>query len=384
MSGKSLRVLSLQPWYGGSHRQFANGWSSRSGHIWTTLGLPDNKWKWRMRHAAIDFARQVNELSSKGKSWDVVFCTSMMNVAEFQALARPVHDLPIVVYFHENQFAYPIRGKQNPDHHFLFTNLASALAADEVWLNSRFNLDSMLRGVTELAKTWTDFSPENEIEAIKAKAKIVPPPISIVDLEVETWIKEKRKRIATGEPLHLVWAARWEYDKNPQALLQCLELLAQQKVPFRISVIGQQADMIPPPFNTIRERFELQIEHWGYQESREAYWAVLKSADVFLSTANHEFFGLSVAEAISVGAWPLLPNRLAYPELLEADQTERGLDSFFYQSTAKELAAKIRKMHSDRDWNFDELDSLVNRIRSRLDFRTCAKEMDQMLSSLRS
>lgn len=378
MSDKSLRVLSLQPWYGGSHRQFIDGWTSRSIHQWTTLGMPDSKWKWRMRHAAIDFARQVNELSSQGETWDIVFCTDMMNAAEFQTLAKPVRDLPLVVYFHENQFAYPVRGKQQPDHHFLFTNFVSALASNEVWFNSRFNLDSMVRGISSLADTWTELSPAQEIETIKAKSKVVPPPIEILGLDMEGDLTRKRARVASGGALHLVWAARWEYDKNPEALLKCMELLEQQKVPFRLSVIGQQADSIPSAFNQIHEKFELQIENWGYQESREAYWNVLKDADIFFSTANHEFFGLSVAEAISVGAWPLLPNRLAYPELLQAEQANSS-DFFQYQSTAKDLAAKIRKLHLDRNWDFNELARLTTRLRGRLDFRKCALTMDQML-----
>lgn len=379
MNGEPLRVLSLQPWHGGSHLQFSDGWTKRSKHNWTTLGLPDHNWKWRMRHSAIDFAKQVCELSRQGESWDVVFCTDMMNAAEFQSLARPIRELPMVVYFHENQFAYPLRGKQQPDHHFLFTNYVSALAAEEVWLNSRFNLDSMLRGIEEQAKGWPEFSPQDEIKTIESKSRIVPPPISFPESELEELTLKRKQRVESGEPLHLVWAARWEYDKNPDELLKCLELLQQQRVPFRLSVIGQQADVVPPAFAAIRKKFELQIENWAWQESRDAYWSVLQSADVFLSTANHEFFGLSVAEAIAAGAWPLLPQRLAYPELLEVDQTVGRQESFFYQSTAKDLAAKIRQLHNNRNWDFEALSSLAQSTQQRLDFERCAKTMDQML-----
>ena len=382
LEGEAMRVLSLQPWYGGSHRQFADGWSSRSEHQWTTLGLPDRNWKWRMRHAAIEFARQIEQRSANGESWDVVFCTDMLNAAELRSLARPISDLPLIVYFHENQFAYPIRGKQNPDHHFLITNFVSALAADEIWFNSQFNLDSMINGLVEHSETWPDFDPQAEIESIREKARIVPPPISFPDRNIDELIADRQARVAAGEPLHLVWAARWEYDKNPDALLKCLELLDQQRVPFRLSVIGEQADYIPAAFDSIRKKFELQIENWGYQQSREAYWSVLESADILISTATHEFFGLSVAEAISIGAWPLLPHRLAYPELIGIENVSNRSDMFLYQANAKQLAAMIRKLDSDRNWNFAELGSLVSEIRSRLEFESCAKQMDQLLPGL--
>ncbi|QEG21861.1 tRNA-queuosine alpha-mannosyltransferase domain-containing protein [Mariniblastus fucicola] len=379
MNDQQLNVLSLQPWYGGSHRQFADGWSGRSIHRWTTLGLPDRNWKWRMRHASIEFAKQIGQRTAKGESWNVVICTDMMNAAELQSLAPSIRELPLIVYFHENQFAYPIRGKHQPDHHFLFTNFVSALAANEVWFNSQFNLDSMIRGLNSQREMWPDFSPIAEIASINANAKVVPPPISFPDCDVATMIANRKSRVLGGEPLHLVWAARWEYDKDPAALLECLELLAQQRVPFRLSVIGQQADSVPKAFDTIHEKFALQIENWGYQDSRESYWSVLESADVFLSTSAHEFFGISAAESIAAGAWPLLPHRLAYPELLQIASAPNRKHEFTYPQTIKQLASKIRELHRDRNWNFAALEELVRDTRERLAFESRVLQMDQML-----
>jgi glycosyltransferase involved in cell wall biosynthesis len=55
---------------------------------------------------------------------------------------------------------------------------------------------------------------------------------------------------------------------------------------------------------------------WGYIASRAEYLTLLGQADLVVSTADHEFFGISVLEAMAAGAFPLLPNRLSYPELL--------------------------------------------------------------------
>ncbi len=61
-----MKVLALEPYYGGSHRAFLDGWSSRSSHEWTTLTLPPNKWKWRMRHAAITFVEEAARKIDRG------------------------------------------------------------------------------------------------------------------------------------------------------------------------------------------------------------------------------------------------------------------------------------------------------------------------------
>ena len=64
------------------------------------------------------------------------------------------------------------------------------------------------------------------------------------------------------------------------------------------------------------ERLGPRLVHFGFAESEAAYARLLWDADVVLSTAVHEFFGVSVVEAVYCGAAPVLPNRLSYPELI--------------------------------------------------------------------
>ena len=100
-----MNVLALEPYYGGSHRAFLDGWIANSRHSFTVLGLPAYKWKWRMRHAAVTFARQLRETQYEDQQFDAVWCSDMLNLAEFLGLAPPsVRSLPSVAYFHENQF----------------------------------------------------------------------------------------------------------------------------------------------------------------------------------------------------------------------------------------------------------------------------------------
>jgi hypothetical protein len=54
----------------------------------------------------------------------------------------------------------------------------------------------------------------------------------------------------------------------------------------------------------------------AYVKHKDEYWRWLSKADWVLSTAKHEFFGISVVEALFAGCLPWLPEKLSYRELL--------------------------------------------------------------------
>jgi hypothetical protein len=147
-----VKILALEPYYGGSHQAFLDGWAAHSRHEWTVLGLPAYKWKWRMRHAAITMADRVRESVNTGSTWDALFCSDMLNLAEFLGLAPgPLRNIPSVAYFHESQLTYPVRQESERDWHFAFTNLTTALAARQVWFNSAFHRDAFLEAGSALS-----------------------------------------------------------------------------------------------------------------------------------------------------------------------------------------------------------------------------------------
>lgn len=328
----SPTVCSLQPFYGGSHRQFIEGWQKTSRLNWVSSTLPDRHWKWRMRHAAIEFSQRVDQLWTSGNTCDAIFTTDMLNVAEFKGLLKSAAcNCPVVLYFHENQLEYPNQHERERDFHFGFTNFTSCLAADAVWFNSRYNLDSFVGHLRKLMKFWPDFQPKSSIDDLLEKSSVFPPGIA--------WRLDEFKRAARkpDEPLHLLWAARWEHDKNPDDLLAIFKRLVELKVDFKASVIGQQYQHIPPAFDRIKQLLGNRIVHWGYLESEASYNDALAEADVFLSTALHEFFGIAAAEAIGSGCFPLLPNRLAYPELVNLKHSPNHMQ-FLYDSIGEAVA----------------------------------------------
>jgi len=329
-----MRILALEPYYGGSHQAFLDGWSAHSRHVWTVLGLPAFKWKWRMRHSAYTLAEQVRERMAAGRQWHALFCSDMLDLAAFYGLAPvELRRIPSIAYFHENQLTYPVRHESERDYHFGYTNLTTALAATRVWFNSAFNRDSFLNALPAFLKRMPDCQPVGAIEHIRAKAAVRPQGVREMP---------PRGDRASG-PMRILWAARWEHDKNPQLFFDALTELKARGTSFRLSVIGEQFRDAPDVFAWVRGHFPEQIDRWGYQKTRADYEAALLEADVVVSTADHEFFGISVVEAIAAGALPVLPRRLAYPEILaDIDPADEAL--FFYDGTVGQLANRLEML----------------------------------------
>ncbi len=330
-----MNILALEPYYGGSHKAFLDGWIGNSSHQWTLMTLPPHKWKWRMRHSAITFAAEAAKSLADGQKWDMIFCSDMLNLAEFIGLVPPaLRQLPTVAYFHENQLTYPVRFESERDYQFAMTNMTTALAATSVWFNSAFHRDSFIDALEKFLRKMPDCQPIDAPSQIREKTLIFPQGINK--------ITRPNTQRHPG-PMRILWAARFEHDKNPEDFFEAIKILKAAGTDFRLSVIGEQFRDQPEVFTWAKDYFAEHIENWGYQQTKDQYQAVLTDADLIVSTAEHEFFGISVAEAISAGSFPVVPDRLAYPEILGLGKNE-GVEVFFYDGSTKALAAKLAQL----------------------------------------
>lgn len=303
------RILYLEPFEGGSHAQFGAALRAAVPARWTCLTLPARHWKWRMRGAAPWWVRTEGAALAAG--YDLIWASAYVPLAELYGLAPALQGVPAVLYFHENQLAYPVREARERDHHFGFTQLVSALAARVCAFNSAWNRDSFLAEADTLLARLPDKVPAGWTDAIRERSEVLP-----VLLELPDRAPEAGEWDAAG-PI-ILWNHRWEYDKNPDAFFAALERLQAAALPFRVIVCGQRFSKAPAIFERARQRLGARVVHWGYAESRAEYEALLARADIAVSTADHEFFGIASLEAAHFGAWPLVPDRLAYPETFPA------------------------------------------------------------------
>jgi glycosyltransferase involved in cell wall biosynthesis len=234
----------------------------------------------------------------------------MTPVADLRALLPPhFKELPIVCYFHENQLTYPLPEESERDYQYAFTNITSCLAADAVWFNSNYHFDCFIKAVEYLLKKMPDFVPQQIEEQITRRSTILPP-----GLEPELFELNLPKH--SSYPPTVLWNHRWEYDKNPDEFFEVLFDLNRADIDFRVIVAGENFREIPPIFHAGQKTLTSKIDHFGFVPDRKQYLELLLRSDCVVSTAIHEFFGLAVLEAIALGCYPLLPNRLSYPELL--------------------------------------------------------------------
>ncbi len=320
-----MNILFLEPFYGGSHKDFADGFKAHSSHDITLKTLPPRFWKWRMRGAALEFLRQVPDMSQ----YDVIFASDMLDLTDLLALGGP--DMPpVVLYFHENQLSYPLAPGEKRDFHLGFTNLISALAAHRVIFNSQVHLDAFIKEARKLCKKMPDGKPGWMVDQILRKAQVIYPGCRFPAGPVSS--------LGGEEPL-IIWNHRWEYDKNPGDFFRALAQLKGEGVPFSLALLGEQYDKSPPEFETAKTLFRDELLTHGYAPSREAYLSWLKRGRVVVSTAVQENFGISVVEAVRMGCFPLLPHRLSYPEIMPAS----AHDAVLY-SHGEELVSKLREL----------------------------------------
>ena len=342
---KNLRILFIEPFFGGSHRNFAEGLIRHSSHSIELFTLPARYWKWRMRGAALHFFRLIDN----PEDYDLLFTSDMMSLSDLRMLWG-VRCPPSVVYFHENQLSYPLPEGEKMDYQFGFTDITTALAADRLLFNSEFHMNSFFSDIPRFIKRMPEYKPLWVSDIIREKSSVMYPGCSFPDESTAAPQKPPAWSDSPAPPL-ILWNHRWEFDKCPGVFFGSLDIADRllktdgYDIPFNIAVLGENFQAKPSAFLEAHERYGDRILRFGYCENREEYYSWLMSSDIVISTAIQENFGISIVEAVQSGCFPLLPDRLSYPELVPEDFRQQVI----YKSEkdlASKLSALLKKLHN--------------------------------------
>ncbi|MBN2658530.1 MAG: DUF3524 domain-containing protein [Spirochaetales bacterium] len=352
------RILFIEPFYGGSHKYFADGLSKESRHEIDLFTLPGRFWKWRMRGAAVYAVQRIKNLSS----YDAVIASNMLSISDLKALAGSALP-PVILYFHENQILYPLAEGEKEDLHYGFTDFTSALCADRIIFNSRYHMEAFLGGIPAFLSRLPDFKPEDSTEFIRSKCTVLPPGCYL----------ESKPIIPVRFPDApvIIWNHRWEHDKNPEEFFEALFKLDDEGFPFRLAILGERFSRSPEIFSIAESRLKNQIIHFGYMESAAEYRKILSSGHIVISTAVQENFGISVVEAVSCGNFPLLPDRLSYREIIPEE-----FHKYCIYRNINDLIKKIKKLV--KDFNPVILEKLIEANR-RFDWKELIESYDTYL-----
>jgi len=101
-----MRILLLSAYDAASHKQWRQALvSNLSEHDWSVLTLPDRHFSWRIRGNALSWAAEQEKTLQQ--PFELIIATSMVDLATLKGIVPRLAAIPTLLYFHENQFAYP-------------------------------------------------------------------------------------------------------------------------------------------------------------------------------------------------------------------------------------------------------------------------------------
>lgn len=232
-----MRLALIEPYYGGSHQAWADGYASSSGHNVTLITHPARFWKWRMHGSFLTLADAlVDEVATHGPP-DVILASSMMDVAAFAGAVRHVvPGVPIAVYFHESQFTYPLSPADRPDATYQMKNWSSAATADLVIFNSEFHRSLFRDEAKRFLNSFPEYKHVDKVDDVIGRAVILPVGIDLTGLD---------RSARRDRPPLILWNQRWEHDKGPDELKLIVSGLLSSGRDFRMAMCGEVFLSVP-------------------------------------------------------------------------------------------------------------------------------------------
>ena len=341
-------VFFALPYYSGSHKYWADNIIKYGNHNYHLETMSGRHWKWRMQGSAIHLSEKY---AANSEAFDLVLCSTMMDVSLFKSMTNC--QVPLVYYMHENQLTYPFSESDKrlqENFHYGFINFKSCLAANLILFNSEFHRTDFFNSLEKLLDRLPDYIDSTGIiERFYAKSKInyVGLDFSYIDQVLSSGpLPHLPKKDPTKGPT-LLWSHRWEHDKNPVLFQELLDYLENQNQDFQLILLGADGNASSIK-EDITDRYKNQVLYSGFAETREDYYKLIKMADLLPVTSIHDFYGLSVLEAVYLGVTPLLPHNRVYEEFISSVT----YPSIYYsEKSNKDLFFKLSELMANPSFN---------------------------------
>jgi glycosyltransferase involved in cell wall biosynthesis len=303
------------------------------GITWTLKTQPARHFSWRVRASGWLWALGDDPGLAR-TDYDLIIATSLTGVVPLRAMCAGLRSPPLLTYFHENQFAHPRGDTQSEVHRvgWQFQSLQNAFCADWISFNTAYNRDTFLEGAASLLRRFPERLPGDPLRRVSERSGILPVPLTE---EFESY------RSSPKDPSLIVWNHRWEWDKQPKRFLAALRRLSEDGIDFRLAMMGCGGGR-DNTFAGDAAALAKHIVHWGEADAA-TYRQWIRKAGIGVSTAVHDFQGLSMLEVAQAGATAVVPRRLAYPECLPGAHFYEGSATDAAKDTA-DLEASLRAL----------------------------------------
>jgi len=188
-----MKLLIIESFYTGSHKQWLDGLCRNVDLDITTLTLDGKLWKWRMEASAYKIAEKYLALN---QDFDRILFSGFYNLALFKSLlfkAKQRSIPPCYLYMHENQISYPW-SETDPDtalkrdRHYGFIDLMNSLLADKLIFNSKFHKRSFLDALPDFCDQFPEDYFSRDFEGIRKKSLVLP-----IGLDLEQFVVEDKE-----------------------------------------------------------------------------------------------------------------------------------------------------------------------------------------------
>ena len=276
-------------------------------------------------------------------SVDVVVASNMLDLAAFRGMVE-LPGATWVQYLHENQLTYPRQPGESLD-----TGLRDAVAESgrrrRDLVQQRLPTRRAHRRPRPAARLRpiTGMSPNGRRSRPNCASSTPVSTFASGDLDrrarhVRSWCR------TSGGTTTRMWVRSSERSGDSSSAGSILTSPS--------SVITKAAKLP----SSIRCSTGLEIGWWRGFLDRPDYESLLDRADVVVSAAKGENFGIAVVEAIAAGAWPVLPDALAYPEIIPVSHhddclyAEGDSGSGSPRSSPTVRRGRLRRVGSPRRW----------------------------------
>ncbi|MFU8847951.1 MAG: DUF3524 domain-containing protein [Opitutales bacterium] len=339
-----MRILLLSAYHSASHRYWCEGLMAAMPKVeWTLKTQPARHFSWRIRASGCIWG--LADDPDFDRDYDLIIATSLTDVVNLKAHRPALRDTPLWLYFHENQFAHPLSDRQWESHQqgWQFQSMQNAFLADHISFNTTFNFDSFIAGARSLLKKFPEKLPGRPLDRIIERADVLPVPLT------------ERFRAFYNEPKRakrIIWNHRWEWDKQPKVFLDALIALHREGFDFELAMLGSGSGRAPYAFREEADILSDHLIHWG-EADEDRYAGFIRSADIGVSAALHDFQGLAMLELAQAGATVVVPRRVAYPEVLPGACFYAGAPDDPERDTANLKTALAEALTADRRRQID-------------------------------